>query len=336
MRILSSFFILITLFGCKETNRDTTINKSSDDLILTSWSIVKSKDDSKPIQRHEAAFIKLDGKFYLLGGRGLRPVSIYNPQTGIWTKGAIPPIELHHFQPFIYQNRIYVIGALTGEWPNETPINNIYIYNPILDHWTIGDKIPEERRRGSTGAVIVDDKLYLMGGIKNGHIGDHKNWTDRYDLNTGVWKALSNAPRARDHFHSVYFNGKIYNIAGRNTGITEDPFGGTIDKIDLYNIEDDSWETLTNKLPTPRAGNAAIVYNGKIIIAGGESSSQERAHSEVDVLDPITKDFMTISKLEKGRHGTGLLEYKGNLYIASGCGNRGGEPELFSMEKSGN
>jgi len=329
------FACFFALVSCKETTTKTKeIEKTETETIASKWTAVESKDGSKPLPRHEAAFVRVDEKFYLLGGRGIRPASIFDPKTGSWYVGAEPPIELHHFQPVVFENKIYIIAALTGGWPDETPTEHIYIYEPDTDTWSKGDEIPEERRRGSTGNVLHEGKIYISCGIKNGHIGDHKNWLDRYDPKTGEWEILANAPRPRDHFQAVLANGKIYAPAGRNTGkFPDDGFAGTIAAVDVYDIESNTWETLPNNIPTQRAGNAAIFYNGKVVVAGGESSAQEKAHSEVEALDLATIEWNKMPSLIEGRHGTGLLEYDGDLYIASGCGNRGGEPELFTSER---
>jgi len=297
---------------------------------------VVSIDDSKPVQRHEAAFVRVGEKFYLLGGRDIRAVSIFDPQSESWSTGAEPPIELHHFQPIVIDSKIYVIGAFTGRWPNETPTTHIYIYDTGTDSWSQGDEIPEGRRRGSTGNVLHNGKVYVACGIKNGHIGDHKNWLDLYDPASGEWEILADAPRARDHFQAVLIDGKIVAPAGRNTGIVPDEsFGGTIAEVDVYSIVSNTWETLPNNIPTQRAGNAATLFGGNILVVGGESMAQEKAHSEVEELDLTTNEWKALPPLLEGRHGTGLIEYQGELYIASGCGNRGGTPELFTMEKLG-
>ncbi|MGB3145747.1 MAG: galactose oxidase, partial [Maribacter sp.] len=264
----------------------------------------------------------------------IRPISIFDPNTESWSIGKEPPIELHHFQPIVNDNKIYIVGALTGGWPNETPTTHIYIYDTLKDTWSKGDEIPEHRRRGSTGNVLYNGKIYISCGIKNGHIGDYKHWLDSYNLKTGDWSVLADAPRARDHFQAVLKDGHIYALAGRNTGKEpENPFAGTISENDVYNIEKDSWTTLPNNIPTERAGNAAILYKGNILVVGGESQSQETAHREMESLDTKTKEWKLLPKLNVGRHGTGLVIYNQSVYIASGCGNRGGEPELTSMER---
>lgn len=331
--ILIACFLALT--GCKETKTETKeIEKPEIEKSTANWTSVDSKDGSKPVQRHEAAFVRVGEKFYLLGGRGIRPISIYDPKLGTWSLGAEPPIEMHHFQPVVFEDNIYILAALTGKYPAETPTEHIYIYDPSSDIWSKGDEIPEERRRGSTGNVLYNGKIYISCGIKNGHIGDHKNWLDRYDPQTGEWEILADAPRPRDHFQAVLANGKIVAPAGRNTGIIpEEAFGGTIAQVDVYDIDSNTWETLPNNIPTKRAGNAAIFFNGKVVVAGGESPTQEKAHSEVEVLDLATSEWKKMPSLIEGRHGTGLLEYERELYISSGCGNRGGQPELFTTER---
>jgi len=169
----------ILLFTACKNNPDkkTKVENPVDEITIQKptlkWEQVASADDSKPVARHEAAFVRVDDKFYLLGGRDIRPVSIYDTNTKVWSEGAKPPIELHHFQPVTYQNKIYLISALTGKYPAETPTEHIYIYDPANDEWSLGDEIPKERRRGSTGNVLYEGKIYISCGIKNGHIGDH-------------------------------------------------------------------------------------------------------------------------------------------------------------------
>lgn len=324
------FSFLCMLISCK-TEVDKP--KRTQEVKSKNWKAVVASDDSKPVQRHEAAFIGVKTKFYLLGGRGIKSVSIFDTETQTWSQGAKSPIELHHFQPVVYDNKIYVVGAMTGKWPSETPTSHIYIYNPSNDLWVKGDEIPENRRRGSTGNSIHNNKIYVSCGIKNGHIGDYKDWLDVYDPKTSTWEILADAPRARDHFQSVLVNDNIYLLAGRNSTSPDNPFGNTIGAIDVYSISLNTWKTLPNNLPTLRAGNAAVLYNEQIFVLGGESDTQELAHAEVDVLDIKTNTWTKREPLLEGRHGSGVISYENNLFIASGCGKRGGEPELFTMEK---
>jgi N-acetylneuraminic acid mutarotase len=239
---------------------------------------------------------------------------------------------MHHFQPVIYNNEIYVAGAMTGKYPGETPLPHIYIYNAQKDEWRKGPPIPEDRNRGGAGAIIHNQFLYLVCGIKDGHRGDHKKWLDRYNFNTENWEILEDAPRPRDHFQASVVNDQIYAIAGRTTIAADSPFKNTIAQVDVYSIETDTWKTLNQTIPTQRAGNFNTVINNDILVLGGESYEQEKAHQEVEVLNVETNTWRSIAPIPVGRHGTGAVLTQYNMiYIASGSGNHGGGPELSDL-----
>lgn len=325
---LSLFLIIITAYSC-----NSYVNLQLSDLSKGSWSAQTSDNNTAPIARHEAAFIGVGDKMYLIGGRGMKPVSIYDPVYNNWKTGATAPIELHHFQPVVYNDEVYIIGAMTGGYPGETPVEDIYIYNPEKDSWRTEGKIPAERARGGAGVVIKDDMLYLVCGIRDGHRGDHKTWLDSYNLKTKVWKELPDAPVARDHFQAAQVRGKIYSLAGRTTISADNPFKHTIGTVEAYDIDEGIWSTLPEDLPTWRAGNSVLVIGDEILVVGGESFTQEKAHCEVEALNVISKKWRSLPELPIGRHGTGVVNYKGELYTASGSGNRGGGPELADLWK---
>ncbi|MFK7845924.1 MAG: kelch repeat-containing protein [Rhodothermales bacterium] len=299
------------------------------------WSTVITTND--PNERHENGFVAYNDKLYLIGGRGLKRVQSFDPATGAWTDGAFPNFQMHHFQAVVHNDLIYVIGAYSGTCCDaEFGISNIWTYNPQTNAWVEGDEIPVDRRRGSTGAVVYNDKIYIVGGIEGGH-GDPAtayNWFDEYDPATGQWKVMPDAPRARDHFHATLFNGKLYLIGGRNTSASSIT-GDTIEEIDVYNFATNSWSTLpsSKNIPTPRGATASILYQGKILLIGGETASQEIAHNETEAFDPISETWSTLSPLVVGRHGTQAAIVDNAVYLAAGSAQKGGSPELDSVER---
>ncbi|WNJ19118.1 family 43 glycosylhydrolase [Pontibacter sp. G13] len=292
------------------------------------WREVTSFDGSKPVARHEAAYVRVGEKHYLVGGRRIQSVSIYDPARKVWSEGAAPPIELHHFQPVVWNDEIWIGGALTGKYPAETPITHFYIYNPAQDAWRTGPEIPENRRRGSTGTVVHDDKIWLVCGIEDGHRSGHKTWLDAFDPETGTWEILPDAPRARDHFQATVAEGKLYVLGGRRSKAPKNVFGDTEAAVDVFDFESGTWMTLDAQLPTPRAGSFNTRYGNEVLVIGGESGDTGRAHDEVEALDIHEHTFRSWPALEQGRHGTGVVNHHDILYVASGNGSRGGGNEL--------
>lgn len=297
------------------------------------WVTEKTQNESTP--RHECALTEANGKFYLMGGRGIKPVEEYNPKTKSWRKLNPTPLEMHHFQALNYQGKIYIIGAFTGKYPGETPIENIYIFDPKKDHWEKGPLIPENRRRGAAGLVVYQKKFYLVGGIVNGHIDQYVNWLDEWNPKTGEWKVLPDAPHPRDHVQAAVAKGKLVLAGGRTSSqATKQVFQLTVPEVDVYDFEMGKWETMPENLniPTQRAGVTAISYQGKVIILGGESGTQKSGHAEVEAFDVEGQTWDKLPQLNQGRHGTQAILYKKKLYIGAGSGNRGGGPELSALE----
>lgn len=325
-KLLLVAVIAMILWQCA-TKKGISINQ----LENGKWEQLKAIDGSEPVKRHEAAFVKVANNFYLIGGRRMNPVSIYHYDQKKWTQGAVPPIELHHFQPIVIGTDIYILGALTGGYPGETPVPDIYIYDTINDRWRKGPAIPEDRLRGGAGVALLNDRIYLSCGIKDGHRGDHKKWLDVFDIKTGKWEKLPDAPRPRDHFQSVIANNKLYNIGGRTTIAADNPFKNTIGEVDVFDLTTKKWSTIADPIPTKRAGNFTLLLGDEILVFGGESFTQQPAHSEVEALNVQSHQWKILPPLPQGRHGTGAVIMGDKIYTASGCGNRGGSPELADL-----
>jgi hypothetical protein len=109
-----------------------------------------------PTNRHEAAFAAVDDKFYLLGGRGQLPVDVYDPHAQTWQSVAPLPnnIEINHFQAVSLGGKLYAMGALTGPYPSEKAVSDIFVYDPTTNIWSthVGE-IPAERLRGASASV---------------------------------------------------------------------------------------------------------------------------------------------------------------------------------------
>lgn len=297
-----------------------------------SWEMVNT--NGEPYARHEAAFIEFDGKFYLLGGRRIQPVSIYDPKTNKWSEGTPPPVEIHHFQPVPMGDRIHLLGAMTGPYPNEVGLDRVLTYKPREDRWEFTHEIPKDRRRGAAGAIARNGKIYMACGIIRGHMGGYVNWFDEYDPKTGKWKVLPNAPHQRDHFQSALLNGKLYCAGGRTTSKElNQVFDLTVAEVDVYDFKTGKWSVLNEPLPTPRAGNSTMSLGDEIIVIGGESAGQQTAHNDMEAWDTKKGEWKTYPSLVRGRHGSGVFLWEKYLYTCSGSGNRGGSPELNSLER---
>lgn len=295
-----------------------------------SWQPVTA--DNAPTPRHENGYVQVGDAFYLLGGRGERAVETYDPAANHWQKKATPPFELHHFQAVVYNDLIYVVGAYTGNFPYETAVDHIWIYNPAHNSWSEGPAIP--RPRGSAGAALYNNRIYLVGGVVGGH-GEHATtvtWVDEFDPATGGWRELPPIPHARDHFQVAVVEHRLYAAGGRLTG--EANFADqTVPQVDILDFASETWTTLPSPagdIPTMRAGSMTAVLGREVIVVGGEGFGL--AWPTAEALNVDSLHWRTLAPLLQARHGSQIIACGGSLYVAAGSGAQGGAPELATQE----
>ncbi|MEA5405949.1 hypothetical protein VB776_23625 [Arcicella sp. DC2W] len=323
MKINHRFLALSLLFS-------TLINNY---LHAQSWEVIYPENNCT--NRHENSLTAIGDKIVLFGGRGIKSTDVFDTKTQTWTKFADTPLEISHLQAVTYQNEVYVVGAMTGNYPHEMPIPNIYIFNLQKGEWRKGPEIPKDRLRGSAGCVVYKNKIYLVCGIQDGHWDGHVAWLDEYDPHKNTWRKLADAPHLRDHVSAAVVKGKLYLAGGRrSTAKINQVLNLTEATVDVYDFKENTWETLPENLniPTQRAGCSAVALGNKVLIIGGESPVQVPAHSEVEAYDVDKKVWLKYPSLNQGRHGTGAVVVKGKVYTIAGSGNRGGGPELNAIE----
>jgi N-acetylneuraminic acid mutarotase len=297
------------------------------------WDIVEYT--GQHVQRFEAGFIKVGDRFYLVGGRQApQPIEIFDPATRTWKTGAVSPVTMHHFQPVVYDGKIYVLGALTGSGRGEPPLPDVYIYDPAADRWEKGPAIPADRLRGGAGVAVHGGLIYLVAGHQLGHSSGHVPWLDTLNPKTGEWRRLADAPRPRDHFQAVVLDGKMYAPAGRRSAAA---FGHALDltipEVDVYDFASGQWSTLpaTANIPTKRAGASTVLLNGQIVVIGGESEADFRMHTDVEALDLKTMRWTTLAPLNHGRHGIGAIVHEGKIHVMAGSTRQGAGDRVYEV-----
>ena len=292
------------------------------------WNNVQS--NGEVTARHEAGGVVVDGKLYVMGGRGKRPVEVFDPANNSWRKLADAPLEMHHFQPVAIGKKIYVIGAFTCCYPLETTIDTVYIFDTSNNQWSKGPKLPANRKRGGAGAAVYNGKIYLLGGNTRGHSGGAVNWFDEFDPATGQWKTLPGAPDARDHVTIGIANGKLVAAGGRKT-VHPLPFENTVGRTNVYDFATGSWSKAAN-IPTERAGAMAVTHGSEVFIIGGESAAIEDAHSNVEAFNVDSSLWRKLTSMSTGRHGGIAAFIDGVLHVVSGSKKRAAGGETRSHE----
>jgi hypothetical protein len=301
------------------------------------WSAVTTSDGSTVTARHEIGAVEYNGFLYVFGGRGERAVERYDTDNNVWEAVAQAPLdvvtqaplEMHHFQPVVYNDKIYIIGAFTCCYPNEPTLPDIYVFDPADNSWTTDGVMPAERLRGAAGAFVRNGRIYIIGGNTRGHSGGAVGWFDEFNPADGSWRVLPDAPTPRDHFQAAVVGDKLIAVGGRQSNRS---FEHTIANTDIFDFNSETWSSDADQLPTPRGGTMAVPYNNKVYVIGGESASMRPAHTEVEVFTPGTERWAALDNMLTPRHAGGAAMVGSTLHVFTGSDIRGARGETTSHE----
>jgi hypothetical protein len=129
-------------------------------------------------------------------------------------------------------------------------------------------------------SVLYKNIVIVIGG-SNGTKA--LNSCEQYSVDSDTWSSFPSLSIARSQFGAAVVLGKIYVVGGYTLQ------GGESLPIGLNSVEvfdGASWLLLSSSLTQPRIACAAVVYQNKLVVLGGNSSA-------VEVYDPVTSAWNT-------------------------------------------
>jgi N-acetylneuraminic acid mutarotase len=239
---------------------------------------VWSTGASLPAVRNRYGAALMDGKIYVMGGRGAADAVasttyIYNIAANTWsTGGALKTARSDHCAAAA-NGKLYVVGGWTGAY---STLKSVEVSTNNGASWSLTTDIPEER--GDVSCAASGNKVFVIGGY--------------YDY-TGAWLANSfhddvfalDATNTEDSWYNVssmkyargdkavttLSDGSILVMGG------ETYYSSSASKVAMHHVEryypiHDTW---VEKAPMPRGRfrfAAAADYNDHVHVLGGHRS----------------------------------------------------------------
>ena len=116
------------------------------------------------------------------------------------------------------------------------------------------------RPRGEHATVVIDKKIYILGGLHDHTSGPAA--VDMYDPSTNTWKQVSTLPLNRHHFNGAVYGSEIWVVGGK----TGDDTTGTT-RVDIYNVSTNQWRR--GPAPEVHWGGPSVVVGSKLYVLTG-------------------------------------------------------------------
>ncbi len=229
------------------------------------WSTINSTLVPKRFANSET----YGNKVYIFNGWGNSNLEIIDLETHKKTKGAVNHAYTGNAGSAIHNGKIYTFGGSGLNNAATTVFSNRFQYYDIAsDTW---HSLPDMPKARETKGKIVNDKLYVIGGFN----GTSSHLVNVYDLNKNLWTEQYIMPVGISG-HSLAVSGNKIFIAG---GYNNQTF------LAYFDTETNKLHQLSSNM-IPRRHAAAEIYNDKLYIMGGSTtSSTKSAIKSIQVTD---------------------------------------------------
>jgi N-acetylneuraminic acid mutarotase len=267
----------------------------------------------------EGAGETVNGKLYVFSGftdNNFYPSSRvyrYDPATNVWTRLHDMPVPVTHAGTCVDGNYIYIAGGYPPNAAHTYQLfgtTNVWRYDTVHDTWMAMPPLPAAR--GSGQLALAGGVLHYFGGDDTTRVADrHEHWALNLSNPSAGWTVAAPLPTARNRLGAVSLNGKIYAIGG---GVGQDASEVTQSVVEVYDPATNSWSKVA---PMPKGRTlimaGCMVYNGYIIVAGGETSFNVPTNT-VTAYNPATNTWTQLTPLPSPRSG-GIGRVLGNMLI---------------------
>ena len=217
-----------------------------------------------------AAAVGNDGNIYSFAGRDMNSYRSecfrYNPTTDTWTSIATMPSPRWEARALTAANGlIYVFGGWNFDL-GVMPGNEVQIYNPATNTWTLGAPIPAPVM-GMAAAVDAAGLMHIYGGIGS---NPYPPLTSHYIYNTATntWTTGPSMPAPARGYTSgtTGSDGNLY-IAGGDSDIAMNN-GTFYNNVDSFSPGTNTWSAST-PLPLALTEMRAVTAGSYVYVVGG-------------------------------------------------------------------
>lgn len=251
--------------------------------------------------------VSINNKLYVYGGiqNSIRCDDLweYDPTTNAWTQlSSDGNGDRYNAKSTVYDGKMYVFG---GTSVSSTYYQDLLEYDPSTDTWVT--LAADAAGRLLHGFTVIEDKLYIIGGIIDG-VRTDDIW--EYNFTTEVWTQLCEDIMLDMYINCVTYHNKIF-MFGRSSKV--------MPTLTTINFENNPLEVVTkNRNSNAFAGGCLVgdevyIFGGDVPVIGSNNLSGK--------YNLITKEYTPIKSLPINVHKHAVVSYGTDIYILGGIDN---------------
>lgn len=229
---------------------------------------------------------------------------MYTPlKAEVWK--TFPP-ELISYVESLSQSAFVAVGAHVTCGVDETvhaASRTICYLDETVNDWKVLTDLPLEASTSMAGVTVLDNKLYIVGGVH----GVHKQVVDScfcYSVENNSWSRIASPAQLRYNLSLVGVDGRLYAIGGEYER-------RVMSSVETYDVKSGRWG-FSAHLPRPAGGAACTTAMGRIFVCLWRPMETTEIYEYVSGRD----EWLLVTTLIRHQsYGHCVVGHSDNLYV---------------------
>jgi hypothetical protein len=266
--------------------------------------------------RHVATLLN-NGKVLVAAGFGpggaLSSAELYDPATDTWSNtGSLSQQRQNATATLLRDGRVLVVGGF-GRGGGSS-LSSAELYDPATGTWSPTGSMGQARDT-HTATLLPDGRVLVAGG--EGANGAMLSSAELYDPSTGIWSPTGSLSQAREfHTATVLPDGRVLEAGGYSGGASRT----RLSSAELYDPATGTWSQTGSMSQGRSLHGAALLPNGKVLVAGGYDGNVATASAEL--YDPSTGTWSPTGSLSQARYFHTVTALPDGQVLVAGGGSQ--------------
>jgi hypothetical protein len=258
-----------------------------------------------------------NGQALVVGGTNVDWISfsstkIWDPRGGTWgDSGLLSTARSFPASSALKDGRVIVIGGEYRNDPTDTYLATAEVFDPATGKWAKTGSL-KVARSGALAVTLTDGRVLAAGGTTaKGTVADTEIW----DPAAGTWSSVGTTPIWGGSVLVALADGGALLAGGQDAAFKSVASAYRLDP------KTSKWVAAAKMLTPAYDRIAALLPNGKVLVAGGLPAHSKPAITEAELFDPATGTWSATVPLPAAREQSkAVLLADGSVLIAGGDG----------------
>jgi len=257
------------------------------------------------------------GQAFVVGGTNSDGISfsspkIWDPKTGTWIdSGLMATARSSPASALLNDGRVIVIGGEYRNDPTDTYLATAEVFSPTTGKFAKTGTL-KVARRAALAVTLADGRVLVAGGdTAKGAVADSEIW----DPTSGAWTAVGATPIWGGSILVPLADGGALLAGGQDAAFK------SIATAYRFDPKTSKWAVTGKMVTAAYDRTAAVLPNGKVLVAGGLPAHLKPAIAAAELFDPSTGIWTATLPMPSAREQSrAVLLQDGSILVAGGDG----------------